>query len=356
VPEPEPEYGSVRKLLRGSRPAAGAGTGTDGARLPSLDRGGARSHSWRRSSLPFVLLGLLILLTLGLSIGMPSTFGTASNLKDIVSSEVLLLALTMAVSFPLRAGDFDLSMASNMVLSGAASIQLLNNFHVNEGLAFFAGILIGLLIGVINGVLVVGMRMDAFVITLATQTIAGALAFGITGSNVVSVSSGFILSFARSQFLGLQAAVWYTWILAAIVWYVFEFTPYGRRLLFCGGNRASARLAGVRVNAVRASAFAICGLIAGFAGVLMAGTFGAVDPTSAGQFLLQPYAAVFLGTTAIQLGRVNVLGSVIGLYLLAVGVTGLELLGVSSWVGDLFNGVALLLALGLVRAGGFVRD
>jgi ribose transport system permease protein len=336
VPEPEPEYGSVRKLLRGSRPAAGAGTATDGARLPSLDRGGARSRSWRRSSLPFVLLGLLILLTLGLSIGMPSTFGTASNLKDIVSSEVLLLALTMAVSFPLRAGDFDLSMASNMVLSGAASIQLLNNFHVNEGLAFFAGILIGLLIGVINGVLVVGMRMDAFVITLATQTIAGALAFGITGSNVVSV--------------------WYTWILAAIVWYVFEFTPYGRRLLFCGGNRASARLAGVRVNAVRASAFAICGLIAGFAGVLMAGTFGAVDPTSAGQFLLQPYAAVFLGTTAIQLGRVNVLGSVIGLYLLAVGVTGLELLGVSSWVGDLFNGVALLLALGLVRAGGFVRD
>jgi ribose transport system permease protein len=303
-----------------------------------------------------VLVALFVILSLSLSVCLPSTFGTLSNFKDIATSEVLLLALTLAVAFPLRAGDFDLSMASNMVFSGAIAIQLVNNLHVSGGLALLGGILVGLLIGMVNGALVVGMRMDAFVITLGTQTVVGALTYGATGSAVVSVGQGLLVSFARVQFLGLQAAVWYTWILAAVVWYVFEFTPYGRRLLFCGGNRASARLSGVRVNLIRASAFAICGLIAGFAGVLMAGTLGAVDPTSAGQFLLQPYAAIFLGTTAIQLGRVNIIGAMVGLYLLAVGVTGLELLGVSSWVGDLFNGAALLLALALVRAGGFVRD
>lgn len=311
----------------------------------------------RQAILPYLLVVLFVAMLLGFSIGLPGTFGTFDNFRNIVSSDIILLALALAVSFPLRAGDFDLSMANNMIVSGATSVILVTQHHMNQGAALACGILLGLAIGVVNGLLVVVMRMDAFIITLATQTILLGVGYGITGSSVVAISStGFISSFALHEFLGLQAAVWYTFILAAIVWYVYEWTPYGRRLLFTGGNRAAARLAGVKVDRIRFSAFAICGLIAGFAGVLLVGTQGAIDPTAGGQFLLQPYAAVFLGATTIQLGRINVIGSVIGLYFLAVGVTGLELLGISSWVGELFNGAALLFALTLVRIGGLVRE
>jgi ribose transport system permease protein len=130
-----------------------------------------------------------------------------------------------------------------------------------------------------------------------------------------------------------------------ILWYVYEWTPFGRRLLFTGGNRDASRLTGIHVKRIRASAFILSAVISALAGVVLAGSVGAVDPGSAGAYLLQPFAAAFLGTTVIQFGRFNAWGTVIGLYLLAAGVSGLQLLGASSWVSDVFNGVTLVLAV-----------
>jgi ribose transport system permease protein len=138
-------------------------------------------------------------------------------------------------------------------------------------------------------------------------------------------------------------------VLAAIVWFIFEKTPYGRYLLFIGGNRDAARLTGLPVRRSRMIAFIVCGLLAAVAGLVMAGSLGAVDPTSGPSYLLQPYAAVFLGTTAIQPGRVNVIGTLLGLYLLVVGITGIELLGISGWITDAFNGGALVVAISVSK-------
>jgi ribose transport system permease protein len=93
----------------------------------------------------------------------------------------------------------------------------------------------------------------------------------------------------------------------------------------------------------------MCGFLGGFAGIVLVGILGAVDPSIGPQFLLPPYAAAFLSTTTIQLGRFNVVGTLVGLYLLAVGITGLQLFGVASWISDVFNGGALILAVGFAR-------
>jgi ribose transport system permease protein len=90
-------------------------------------------------------------------------------------------------------------------------------------------------------------------------------------------------------------------------------------------------------------------LLSGLAGIVLVGTIGAVDPTVGQEYLLQPYAAAFLGATAIQIGRFNVVGTVAGLYLIVVGVTGLELLGASPWISEVFYGGALIIAVGLSR-------
>jgi ribose transport system permease protein len=132
-----------------------------------------------------------------------------------------------------------------------------------------------------------------------------------------------------------------------LIWYVFDFTPAGRRLLIVGRDRNVARLSGLRVTRTRIGALMAAGVIASFAGVLSAGTSGGADPTSGTALLLPAFAAAFLGATTIQPGRFNPWGSFIAVYFLATGIAGFQILGVQSFVQNLFYGGALVVAVAL---------
>ena len=138
-------------------------------------------------------------------------------------------------------------------------------------------------------------------------------------------------------------------VLVIALWYVYEHTPLGRALFFVGEGREAARLVGLRVDRLRFGAFVASGVISAGAGIVTAGQLGAADPSVGPSFLLPAYAAAFLGATTIKPGRFNAWGTVVALYLLVTGVTGLELLGSSSWVQEMFNGVALLIAVTFAR-------
>jgi ribose transport system permease protein len=203
--------------------------------------------------------------------------------------------------------------------------------------------------GALNAFMVVILGMNSFIATLGVQTALTGITYGITNSTVVvGVPSG-IIKFATTSFLGLQLQVWIAWILAAAVWWVYEYTSFGRYLLFIGGNQRAASLAGVRTSFVRCSAYVTSGAVYGLAGVVLLGSTGSADPSVGLQYLLPPLAAAFLGTTAIQLGRFNIVGTILGAYLLLTISTGLELLGTPSWVAQLFNGAALIIAVGFAR-------
>jgi ribose transport system permease protein len=257
-----------------------------------------------------------------------------------------MLILALGITMPLRTGDFDLSIASNMGFC-AALAGTLTLHGVPVGLAIVIALAAGLGVGIINAILIVIVGINAFIATLGTMTILGGLAVAVTGGHVVSGLPDALTTLSRHDVvLGLPAGVFYGWILAAVLWYVYEYTPFGRQLLFVGGNPDAARLAGVPVRRVRMAAFILSGVFGAVGGIVLVGILGAVDPSIGPQFLLPPYAAAFLSTTAIQVGRFNVVGMLIGLYLLAVGITGLQLIGVASWISDVFNGGALVLAVG----------
>jgi ribose transport system permease protein len=129
--------------------------------------------------------------------------------------------------------------------------------------------------------------------------------------------------------------------------YVFEFMPVGRRLLFVGRGRGVARLSGIRVARLRWGSLAASGVISAFAGILYCGTLGSADPTSSLSFLLPAFAAAFLGATTVMPGRFNPIGSIAAVYFLVTGITGLQLLGVQTFVQQLFYGGALVLAVAL---------
>jgi ribose transport system permease protein len=131
-----------------------------------------------------------------------------------------------------------------------------------------------------------------------------------------------------------------------------ENTPVGRQVYATGGNEAAAVLAGVNTRLVRVLALVCCGTIASLVGVLLASRLGTGDPTIGPSYLLPAFSAVFLGSTQFKAGRFNVWGTVVAVYVLAVGVTGLQLAGAPVWIPQFFNGAALLLAVALAKAGG----
>jgi ribose transport system permease protein len=153
----------------------------------------------------------------------------------------------------------------------------------------------------------------------------------------------------RGTFLGIDDPVYYALGLAIVVWFVLEHTTVGRYVVFAGEGREAARLSGVPVNAMRFGTLVASSLIACFGGLILLGQTGAANTSFGTAFLLPAFAAGFLGATTIKPGRYNVWGTVVSVLLLAVGTTGLQLLGAADWVSDVFNGSALVLAVTLAR-------
>lgn len=318
----------------------------DAAQTAAAPLGGAHTRAkFGEIGSRYALLGIAVLIFVFFAFTLPGTYATGPNILVMLSSQAIPLLLTLAVLVPLRTGDFDLSVAANMIFCSSLLGILVRNDGMNLGLAIAITLVAGLAIGLLNGLLIVVVGVNAFIITLGAMTVLTGLAFGITKGQVITNLPPELLSLGRTQILGLPAAVWYGWLLAAVLWYVFEWTPFGRHLLFVGGNAEAAKLAGIPVRKTRILAFACSAVLASVAGIVLAAKQGSVDPSVGASFLLPPYAAAFLGTTVIQLGRFNVLGAIIGAYALVVGITGLLLGGSQSWVTDVFNGAALMAAV-----------
>ena len=193
------------------------------------------------------------------------------------------------------------------------------------------------------------MRIDSFIATLGMSSVLLALIAWVSSSQqIVGVGSSFE-KLGTTEIFGLTLPVYLMLAVGLVVWYLLERTPLGRRVYATGGNIEAARLAGVRVAAVVICSLVACATIAAFAGMLVTANLGTGDPTIGPAYLLPAFSAAFLGSTQFRGGRFNVWGTIVAVYVLATGVKGLQLAGAPIWIPDLFNGVALLLAVGLAK-------
>ena len=283
----------------------------------------------------------------------PDTFLTSANFETIFGSQAVLVVLTLGLLLPLTAGDYDLSVAAVLTMS-AMIVALLN---VDEGwpigLAIAAARAACVLAGGGNGARVALLEAESLVVTLGSGAFVSGLVFWMSDSNTIGgVSETLTDAVIVRELLGIPLSFYYGLALCIAVWYVLEYRPAGRRLLFVGKGRSVARLSGVRVARVRFGALVASAGIGGLAGVLYAGTIGGADPSSGASFLLPAYAAAFLGATSIVPGRFNPWGAIVAVYFLVTGVTGLQLLGADSYVQQLFYGGALVLAVVFSQVAG----
>jgi ribose transport system permease protein len=308
----------------------------------------ARRQGWIDNGERYGLIVAWLAVILVFGILRPTTFLSWANFSTIFGSQAILVVLTLGLIVPLTAGDYDLSIAGNLTLSSMTIAVLNVYFHWPILLAVCAALVVGLLIGAINAFIVLYFRINSLIVTLGMGTFIHGITLWISNSNTIS---GIDFSIAQAvivtRIFGIPLAFYYALLVAAIIWYVFTYTAAGQRLLFVGRGREVARLSGIRVDQVRAVTFLVSGVLGSVAGILFVGTLGAADPNSGLSYLLPAFAAAFLGATSITPGRFNPIGSVIAVYFLVTGITGLSILGISTFVQDLFYGGALVVAVAL---------
>ena len=319
---------------------AGVGVGTE---PPAPRKFTARSLGLHRFSGIYVWIALIVLF----AIWAPSTFFTVNNARIIAGDSAISAMLAIALILPLASGTFDLSIAANMGLSVVTIILLMSHGH-SAFVAVLAGVGLSLVVGLVNAYIVEFLHVDSFIGTLGMSSVLAAATYYVTnGTQIYLTGHTTFQAIANHQLLGLPLAFFYMIVLALVIWYVLEYTPLGRRVYAVGGNPIAARLAGVSVRKVSFFALLIAGLLAGLIGIILAGKLSTANTTVGPPYLLPAFSAVFLGTTQILPGRFNVPGTLVAIGMLATGVKGLQLVGAPIYVNDLFNGVALIVAVAL---------
>ena len=221
--------------------------------------------------------------------------------------------------------------------------------HVPVVPAIALTLLGGCIIGSVTAFLIIRAKIDSFIATLGMSSVLLALIAWVSGSQQILNLPQSFAQIGTGEWLGLTYPVWIMLGVAVAVFYVLERTPVGRHVYATGGNRAAARLAGVHTSRVILGSLICCGALASLAGILNSAQLATGDPTIGPAYLLPAFAAAFLGSTQFRGGRYNVAGTVLAVYVLAIGVKGLQLAGAPVWIPDLFNGVALLLAVGMSK-------
>jgi ribose transport system permease protein len=285
----------------------------------------------------------------------PGLFLSIATVHSIASSQAVTGMLGIAVLIPLVGGVFDLSVGATVNLSAVLAASLQVNQHLGMWPSILLGIASAVVVGILNGFFVVVLRVNSFIATLGMATVVAAVQQIVTNeAQPPPPSLPAWTALAQRSVGGFQVVVLYFLVIVLLAWWLLDFTPMGRYLYAIGGNAEAARLSGIRVGKWRWISLILSAGIAGIAGVLYSSQNGP-SLTFGAALLLPAFAAAFLGSTQLFPGRFNVWGLVIAVFVLATGVQGLQFVTGVQWLGDMFNGVALLVAVGFAAWRQVVR-
>jgi ribose transport system permease protein len=309
--------------------------------MARFHQGGEGSFAGR-----YALVGVWLAVAAFYAIVQPDTMLTSGTFQTIFGSQQALVFLAMAAVVTFAVGEFDLSIASVFGFAATLVPVLVVKHGWTPALASVIAIVATCGIGGINGFIVVRLGIDPIITTLGMGTLLLGVTSGFSDSEAVSGLSDSFASVANTTIaLGLPISFFYGLALAGLIAYVMRYTALGRHMAFVGANREVARLAGVKVARIRIGSYVTSGLLCGIGGVLVAATVGGFDSNSSPTYLLPALSATFLGTAVVRPGRFNPIGTMIAIYFLVTGIVGLQLLGYSGWVSDVFYGSALIVAV-----------
>jgi ribose transport system permease protein len=296
----------------------------------------------------YFLALLFVAVIVVFSVMLPDSFATVLNFRNIVGNQSVLAILSLSAIIPLIGGQFDLSVGSVLGLTSIATASALSRFSAPLWVAVLVGPALGAAIGFFNGTLVARVGLNSLITTLGVATIiTGAISWYTEGVSILTGIPVGLTDMGSGVWLGLPRPLYCLAVVAVLVWYLIDHTPYGRYLQAVGSNPNAARLVGLDVRGITIMSFVTSGTIVGLAGVLEVAREGGANPQIGSLIALPVLAVAFLGVTSIHPGRFNVPGTLLAVFFLATAVSGLSLLGVDNWVESAFNGTALVAAVAL---------
>lgn len=308
------------------------------ARSRTLDPGG-----WaRRVGILVPFAGLFLIL----SVASP-TFLRVENLQNILDQQAATIIVAAAGTLVLIAGGIDLSVGATYALASVTAGTI-----ASQGgpvwLAVAGGIVVGLVVGIANGILVTRFRINSLIATLAMSFVVGGVASLVTQGNlVIAFGRTDFQAIASTRYLGLTSAAWIMIAFATVMGVILAATTFGRYVYATGGNAEAARLGGVAVDRVRVATFALSGLAAGLAGMLDTSRVLSAQANSGTFLAFTVLAGIVVGGTSILGGEGAVWRTVVGCLFIALIGNGFNLLGLDPFYRQITLGAILLVAVGI---------
>lgn len=327
--------------------------GAVAAPAPSGDRARSALARVRPLLMRSATLLAFLAVVIAFSLLRPDSFATLENWQSMLNLGAPVIIIAAALTVPLIMGDFDLSIGYHVQLLGAFAIVLVTRHGAATGLSVAATLALGAAIGCVLGTIITYSRASAFVITLGAGTIMLGIELKITDGGK-TIFEGIPLGYseiATRELLGLQLPIWIMLAVVVVLALVTERSVLGRYVAAIGSNRETARLGGVNLGLMRVASFAIVGLGAGLAGIILTAQANQYYPNLGVGNLLPAYAAVFLGAATLRPGQFHILGTFIGAMFLQVIGTGLVLLDVPAYVANIIQGSVLVIAVVISRLG-----
>lgn len=290
------------------------------------------------------------------AIWIPDLFLTSITVRRVLNEYAITGIAALSIVLPLAAGVFDLSIGSTIGLSGIVAGWILVHTSLSPAIAVVAALGTGVAVGLLNSLVVVVLRIDSFIGTLATGAIIAAITLGIANDQILTGRTGGpFAKLATENWDGIQLPVIYMVVLMLVIGFVLERTVFGRYVYATGYNADVTTLVGVSVARIRVVTLVFSGTVASLAGVALTARVEAADPSNGPSYLIPAFSAAFLGATQFRSGRFNPWGAVVSVLLLGTGSIGLLLAGAPQWSPQVFQGAVLIAAVSLAVVQGRSR-
>jgi ribose transport system permease protein len=272
-------------------------------------------------------------------------FLTPYNVFNLSRNVAMFTFVALGQSLVLVVGAMNLSLGAIGALSVVAMGYCTQILGIAPLLSALIGIAIGILCGVLNGLLVVKLKLNAFIITLATSFIYKGLSVGITKGFPYTDIPKSVTFLGRGSFLGISYLFWLALLFMFLMYVMFRFTLVGRQILATGGNVEAARLSGIRTNKVIVLCNALSGFFAAFAGMLYVSRMGSATPQIGIDWLIISFAVAVIGGTSLQGGVFTSLGLICSGIMIALIKNGLVMLNVDIYFEETFLGLVILVSV-----------
>ncbi len=297
------------------------------------------------------VLGLLfVAIIFGVLIG--PRFFSGTNLELIARQTAIVCTVALGMTMVIVSGGIDLSVGSVVALTTVV-IAVLLRAGAGPSAAALAGIGAAAVCGLLNGILITGLRVIPFIVTLGMMILVRGAAKGFADERRVEAPSTWINDLLRTvdpdSLIVVPAGIWLVVMLALVVAGTLGYTRFGRHLFSIGSNERTARLCGVSVERTKIGVYTASAVLVGVAGVLQFSRLSVGDPTIAAGLELDVIAAVIIGGGSLNGGRGSVLGTVLGACTMAVISTGCAQKGLPNWVQQIVTGVIIVIAVALDR-------